>query len=267
MSVLQNAPLIEAIFELRWGRLIDGLGERQPFAFTDNDSDFFVGEFHRVMRERGFRVVERPNPPGFFIPHLVTHRFRREANTWPCYQIGLGIFTVNQINEGYDWLDFRQAIVQGIDALDHGHPDRLPGLPGYWVQLRYRDGFRLGASESPIDFLCKKMSMRFQVPDAFTVHEALHGTTLTPSRIAFEIEARDPESSVVIELQQGTFEGAPGFVMDTTVRSMIPRCPAFNPAGLLVWLDRAHSLQKHAFTTLIAPEFAASFDAGSEVIS
>ena len=25
-------------------------------------------------------------------------------------------------------------------ALDHGHPDRLPGGPGYWVQLRYRDG-------------------------------------------------------------------------------------------------------------------------------
>lgn len=263
MSVLQNAPLIEAIFELRWGRLIDGTGERQPFAFNDNDSDFFVGEFHRAMRERGFHVVERPNPPGLFIPHLVTHRFRREVDTWPCYQIGLGLFTANQINEGYDWPDFRQAIVDGLDALDHGHPDRLEGLPGYWVQLRYRDAFQLADSESASDFLCKKMTMHFQVPDAFVAHEALRGSTLRPSRIAFEIEAQDPESSVVVELQQGVFDGQAGFVMDTTVRSMIPRCPAFESTALLAWLDRAHRLQSHAFKTLIAPEFAASFDSDS----
>lgn len=265
MSVLQNAPLIEAIFELRWGRLLDETGGRQSFVFDDNDADFFVGEFHRAMREHGCSVVERPNPPGLLIPHLVTHRFRRAADTWPCYQIGLGLFTVNQINEGYDWPDFRQAIVDGLAALDHGHPDRLQGLPGYWVQLRYRDAFQLSPSESAIDFLCKKMTMHFQVPEAFTAHAAIRETSLTPSRLAFEIEAGEPESSLVVELQQGVFDGKAGFVMDTAVRSTIPHCPAFEPTALLAWLDQAHRLQSHAFKTLIAPEFAASFDTDSEV--
>ena len=103
MPQLSQAPLIEAIFEIRWGSPQPAKGGMVNWNFDDEDTSFFVGQFHGVAKARGYSTVERPNPTGLSIPHVVTHRFRPKPNVWPCYQIGLGIATVNQINDGYEW--------------------------------------------------------------------------------------------------------------------------------------------------------------------
>lgn len=259
MPSLPNAPLIETIFELRWGQPIESAGQPASFAFGEDDSEFFAGEFYRVARAEGFTTVERPNPPGLSFPHLVTHRFRRAPDTWPCYQIGLGLFTANQVNDGYAWSDFKTVILDGLRLLDRGHPHGLISLPPFWVELRYRDGFRLAPTETPVDFIANKLTMRVQPPPEFLSHKAIERTTLAPTRVSLEIGATNPRATIIVDLMKAQIQNDSGFVMDTIVRSMPPYCPPFEFGALNTWLDAAHDLQKHAFETLIAPEFAASF--------
>jgi uncharacterized protein (TIGR04255 family) len=257
MPSLPNAPLIETVFELRWGQPVESA--EQPASFNEDDSEVFTGEFRRGARDRGFTTVERPNPPGLSFPHLVTHRFRRAPDTWPCYQIGLGLFTANQVNDGYGWGGFKAVILDGLELLDKGHPHGLKSLPPFWVELRYRDGFRLAPTETPADFIANKLTMSVQPPSEFLAHQTIERATLAPTRVSFEIDATTPQSTIIVDLMKAQIQNDPGFVMDTIVRSMPPHCPPFELGALSTWLDAAHDLQKHAFETLIAPEFAASF--------
>lgn len=259
MPSLPNAPLIEAIFELRWGQPIESAEQPASFAFSDDDSEVFIGEFRRGARDKGFTTVERPNPPGLSFPHLVTHRFRRAPDTWPCYQIGLGLFTANQVNDGYDWSKFKSVILDGLALLDQGHPRGLMSLPPFWVELRYRDGFPLASTETPTDFIANKLTTSVQPPSEFLAYQTIEQATLAPTRVSFEIDMTAPPATIIVDLMKAQIHNKPGFVMDTIVRSTPPHCPPLEVGALSTWLGDAHDLQKHAFKTLIAPEFAASF--------
>ncbi len=121
MATLSEAPLIESIIEIRWGEHKIEPNKPVEFKFSAEDTDFFPGQFHSIANSYGFVFVERINkdvPP--FIPHVVRYRFRRTEGTWPCYQIGLGIFTVNQVNEGYNWGTFKKDILTGLEMLERG---------------------------------------------------------------------------------------------------------------------------------------------------
>ena len=264
MPSLPNAPLVEAIFELRWGEAATNPDQPTTWIFSEEDSEFFPGEFYRVAREAGFASIERPNPPGVSFPHMVSHRFRQAPGKWPCYQIGLGLFTANQIKDGYRWNDFKSVIRQGLTLLDRGHPRGLNGLPPFWVELRYRDAFRLGPRETPADFIANKLTVRVEPPSEFLAGRNLEQETLAPIRIGLEIHASAPPATVIIDLMQAQIQNEPGFVMDTIVRSIPPDCPPFALEDLDAWLEDAHRIQKHAFETLIAPEFAASFQNTAE---
>ena len=99
MSVLENAPLIEAIFELRWGELSPG-----NFSYTDEESSMLPLHISIAASKHGFDFIETQSNPPF--PFFVTHRFRKSENSWPCIQLGTGIFTVNQVNDNYNWEEF-----------------------------------------------------------------------------------------------------------------------------------------------------------------
>jgi uncharacterized protein (TIGR04255 family) len=169
MTILANAPLIEAIFEIRWGNFkIDPVSKGQELFFPRDEIDFFFGKFRTIAESIGYSYVERVLPEEApLIPHFVCFRFRKSPNTWPCYQIGLGVFTTNQVTDGYDWEKFKQDIINGIDYLDRGHPLGLEKLPFIRIELRYRDGLLFRPQESPIDFLNKNMELELKLPSEF----------------------------------------------------------------------------------------------------
>ncbi len=138
METLAKPPLIEAIFEFCWGQQMPAPGGTE-LEFKDEDTSFFTGQFRSVAAKAGYSICEAvPSPfPSAQVPHVPTYRFRKEENKWPCYQLGLGIFTANQVNDGYSWKTFREAISEGLRLLDKGHPLGLRKLPGLGVSLRY----------------------------------------------------------------------------------------------------------------------------------
>ena len=259
MTTLSEAPLIESIIEIRWGEHKLEPNKPVEFKFLAEDTDFFPGQFHGIANSKGFVFVEQINkdvPP--IIPHLVRYRFRRSEGQWPCYQIGLGIFTVNQVNEGYDWETFKKDILAGLQMLDKGHPVGLRRLPVIGIEMRYRDGFLFGGGETSTQFLKNKLKINFQPPE-----EVLESPNLAKKvenyNLSFKIALEKPKGLLIISLAEELINGQLGFIMDTIVRSADDLKPMFEMGSLEIWLEEAHNIQKHAFRTLINPAYANSF--------
>ena len=110
MSKIQNAPLLETILEIRWGEI-----SPNQFEFTKEEETLLPGLLASNAAQNGYPVQEliqsHPQP----LPHHVTLRLRKEDNTWPCLQSGLGVFTINQLDDGYDWDIFKKDINKGLE--------------------------------------------------------------------------------------------------------------------------------------------------------
>ncbi|MBZ0104656.1 MAG: TIGR04255 family protein [Sulfuricella denitrificans] len=265
MTTFASPPLIEAIFELRWGNPTISEGILRRVEFSKEDQQFFIGQFHGVAKSRGFSHVERINQSDAdspvsmaLFPHVVSYRFRRAQDTWPCYQIGLGVFTVNQVNEGYEWKQFKAAIIEGLGALDSGHPNKLSGLNPIGVELRYQDGFYFDPGESAIDFLRNKLNINFSTPKGI-LDLGKSGGQLEGNHLEFSLSLDKPQGVLISDTQQALINGRPGFVMNTIVRSTDEFTPPFEINSLESWLEDAHDIQRAAFDAVINEAYAKSF--------
>ncbi len=260
MTQLSDAPLIEAIVEMRWGKSKHSANGPTEFHFPPEDTEFFPGQFFNVAAKKGFIHVERINKEvPSAIPHIVRYRFRRKENTWPVYQIGLGLFVANQAKDGYDWDIFFEDIKQGLGILDEGHPVGLSKLPAIGIEMRYQDGFLLEDGETPSDFLTKKLNIGFTQPKKFIESPSFKGMAQCKN-ITFTIESVRPKGLIMVNVIESLINGKKGMVMDTMVRSTDDSKPNFDMESLSVWLEEAHNIQSHAFKTLINPAFARSFN-------
>lgn len=255
MGHLSQAPLIEAIFELRWGKTVTLPDGQAVFHFSDDEIGFFFGQFKSAANEKGFSIIERANP-GIqdSILHIVVHRFRRAANTWPCYQIGHGVFTANQINDGYDWTTFKRTILDGVDILKNGYIGNFEEMPVIGYELRYQDAYVYEPSETPLDFLKKRFNIALEISDDFRRHPGL-SEDITGPAIAFQLETTHPVGVLIFGLNEGLINGKPGIITNTTLRSLNNNCPK-DDESISLWLDKAHKLQKHAFEKFTKPAFA-----------
>lgn len=257
MATLEKAPLIEAWVQLRWGA-VELRPDKIAFNFPPEDTDYFLGQFRRAAEESGYCNVERINPEIFGVPHVITHRFRKAPATWPCYQVGLGTFLVNQINAGYSWNKFKPDVIDGLETLNRGHPLGLTGLSRFGIELLYQDGFTFAGDQSAMDFLKSNMAIEFDLPSAFMASDRLR-PEFSGVRLGFNLNTSAPPGQLLIELSEGTINGQPGLVMNTVVRSVHKDCPKWEIAEIDKWLEGAHDIQKHAFNTLINPAFARTF--------
>lgn len=258
MSQLSKAPLVEAIFELRWGST-EKTPEGQKVNFSPEETEYFVGQFHGIAKVEGYSVVERINTSfPVQLPHIVSHRFRRSPNTWPCFQIGLGLFAVNQINDGYSWNSFKTTIQKGLDLLNRGHPSGLGALPLIGVDLTYQDGMLFEAGESAAEFLKNKLNFGYEPPKDL-LSKVSEGGVAQGNVISFQIPINKPTGLLIVELQEAKINGSPGFAMSTRIRSLEEDAPKASVTDITAWLEEAHNVQKIAFEKLINPTFAKSF--------
>lgn len=256
METLTIAPLIEVIFELRWGEVLKSSANKAlEIHFTSHDKDLFPGKFHNLAESKGFTTFEEVNTGlPVAIPHTVTRRYRKSPNKWPCYQTGLGIFTVNQTNEGYKWGDFKQDALKGLEMLNKANSIDVDNFPAIGAELRYQDGFFLEEGETPHQFLKKKIALEFSTPSALLENEYL-GPIIKGNSIEFYLDIMRPIGVLIFSLKQALINGQEGFVMETIVRSADKNTPKFGVVSLGEWLEDAHNIQKHVFRTMIDPRY------------
>lgn len=155
-AFLVNAPLKEVLFELQWE--VDFLPEQR--IRYDDGFELAVLKFTQACYQDFKHVVQlKPEniPPAAYI-HRVTHRFFKNPGQHPLYQIGPGVFTVNDNNKNYRWAEFKPMITNGLSCLRQCYEkDLVPSK----VQLRYIDRVSpfIFGDDNKFDFLRKHLKV------------------------------------------------------------------------------------------------------------
>jgi len=241
MGILSNAPLIEAIFELRWG----GVGG----SFDFNQEKMNLDSFSKVARDAGYVIDETLNdsvPDN--VPRIPRKRLRKEIQKWPCLQVGMGIFTINVTNEFYrDWKEFQAEILFGLGLFHKAHA--VEDIRATQT-LRYIDGFQLKKAETVESFLKDKMALSVSLPQNFLLDVRNKEAPLN-SRIVIEQKIDKPSGLFVFDLMSGQINGDPSVIMHSVVQSTEQ-----NLVNLKDWLTDAHAVQKKSWEEIIKPKFS-----------
>lgn len=249
MPNIPNAPLIEAIFELRWGKL-----SNNSFQYS-NEETLFAGKVSSSAASLGYEYLEhltQPNQPPISLPHNVTHRFRRDKDHWPCFQVGLGIFTANQIDRGYEWEEFLRAIKTGLDIVTNADKNHLSNVRDtLQFVLRYQDGFETDGNKNTIGYLKDHFNMTIELPPTFLQESRIEvANSQINSRVI--LGTTEPVGNIEIGVINATIRNRPGILMETTVVSRATETvDSLTIESIAQWADQAHELQRHSFKELI----------------
>jgi uncharacterized protein (TIGR04255 family) len=250
MSKLNNPPLIEAIFELRWGEAAPG-----ELTYTQEERALFAGKVSASAASQGFARVETLDQGGapISLPMTVSHRFRKAENEWPCYQVGLGIFTANQVADGYSWLSFKEAIGAGVKICNQAEAGQLGSVKDTLkVTLRYQDAFFLGTKVTVKDYLNEHFNIEAGLPESFMENENLDAEKSSVN-IQFNTQINVPKGNISIKIANAVIGGRLGLLLETVVTSSAKDAidGELSEEALLDWAEKAHMLQKHSFSTLV----------------
>jgi len=242
-------PLIEVIFELHWGEAEPG-----RFSYSLEEQSLFAGQVSAAAAAKGFvfkEFLQHKNEPP--LPKRVTHRFRRGENQWPCIQVGLGVFTVNQIDKDYAWASFLEAVASGLKIFSEADRNKLSLLKdSLTVILRYQDAFFPPDRKGIEDYLEENFEVNVKFPDAFFKKNIVNRPVNSIS-LNFEAEVTRPKGKVTVAINNAIINNKPGLIMETVVESKVTTDMKGSTGidDFLSWAVEAHDLQRHAFRTLI----------------
>lgn len=154
--LLSNAPLKEVIFELHWE--LEFIPQQK--VYVDNGFEEAVMNFRNSsLQEFKYFQLLVPNViPITFLNNKVTHRFFREKDKHPVYQLGPGVFTVNDNNKNYSWDDFKKLILAGVNGLKASFNKELVISK---LELRYIDAVSCSIFDNlnKFDFLRENLNV------------------------------------------------------------------------------------------------------------
>lgn len=259
VTTLSQAPLIEVATQIRWGVAErNEKGELIRFVFSEAEEKEFPVVLQRVLAEAGFTEHDPFAPELDDVQFAVSHRFRRGPEQWPVYQSGLGVFAINQANEGYDWPTYKADVLAALSLLVKTLRGYYESTPFIGIELMYIDGFPLEDGQQPYDFLGKQLRVKIMPAKGFLSAPFISSKPLSAS-LSLELKISEPNGSLTLGLDYGELpNGHSGYVMDTRVRSLGSEVE-YSRDGIDRWLEAAHRVQQHAFQTLIQPAYMKSF--------
>lgn len=247
MGRLAKAPLQEVILEVRWEVEADPASGR----LLDKGFSMAAGRFH-VYVEKEFGHVDDRQPFYDMAPHAFMYQavrqYRPAPNAWPLFQLGPGVFTVNDTNKDYDWQGkFSPLVAKGLDHLEHAYEGPLPFST---VALRYIDAVNV-ADYGFVDwatFIPGHLNFGF-------MNEFNSG--MVPRDVSFQ-QLFDLGEDGQLHLNIGS--GKDGDGNDQLIwQTSIIRAGSFSKEELLQWAERAHAKSSEVFKSICKPHFYDSF--------
>lgn len=153
---LNNAPLKEVIFEIHWE--LDFIPQQEMY--IDNGFEEAVINFRSACQQefKEFQLLFPAALPFTLLNNKVTHRFYKAKGKHPLYQMGPGVFAVNDNNKNYSWEEFKKLILSGIICLKRSYSKELVISK---IELRYIDAVNcsvLGDTDK-FEFLRKNLQV------------------------------------------------------------------------------------------------------------
>lgn len=228
---LKYKPLVEAMFELRWG--LNG----PPGVGVDPYYQMLIGQLSAAIKSdypewEQLPIAEVPQALAPYAPH---YRFRVAHNQWPLVQLGPGLLTVND-TEGYEWETFFPRCVQVFEALFEIYPSARENLHIFEVTLRYIDADAL-MEEASLAFL-KKLHVSVDVPESLFLGGRIAGNNLGVG-LSLAYPTLQPKGLLQISFNQGRKSDQDAMIWETQVTSRGADAPC-DPAALKAWLQEAH---------------------------
>lgn len=248
MGRLAKAPLQEVIFEVRWEADVD------PASGVMQDKEFSMaaGRFH-VHVESEFPHVDNRQPFYDMAPHAFIYQairqYRPAEGQWPLYQLGPGVFTVNDTNKDYDWQGkFSPLIAKGLDRLEKAYEGTLPYSQ---AALRYIDAVKV----KDYDFIDWASFIPGHLNFGFT-NEFDHG--MVPSDVSFQQLFTLGDGS---QLHLNISSGKDGQGNDQMIwQTSVIKSGSFTKEELLQWAESAHAKSSEVFSRICKKHFHDSFN-------
>lgn len=250
---LKNKPLVEAILEIRWK-----LRGNPPAPQIDPHYKLLLGRlFDRMVGDYpDHEQLPTANIPDEMAGHVVQHRFRVAANSWPLVQVGPGIFSVNSTAD-YKWDDFRPRVLSAIEKLYDAHP-KIGDLQISNIILRYIDAVDFDyRSNDSFEFLKDKLKLNISLPSNLFENTEVESK---PSGFTWQCSFKcdNPRGMINVRFATGRKKDMPAIVWDTTVESAGDDLPEM-PKDFESWLDAAHDITDDWFFKMIEGELERRF--------
>jgi uncharacterized protein (TIGR04255 family) len=254
-KVLNNKPLVEAIFDMRWKLQIRDDGAR-----IDPNYKLLVGVLYEKIKKDYPFHEELPTAslPDEISANIIQHRFRKAKDEWPLIQIGPGVLTIND-TVNYVWEDFQKRIINLVSTfLDVYKIWAEPTV--YQLILRYRDAIEFDFSKEDIyDFLKQKMKMDIGIYKRLFEDGEVEMQPIGFDA-SFSFKSTKPPGEATLRFTKGKKkDGSEGLVWDTIV---VLRKELTNQksAELFAWVEDAHNLTDKWFFMIIEGELEKRFE-------
>lgn len=238
---LPKAPLKEVLFEIHWE--LEYISE-EKISF-DKGFEQAVLKFTNACQQdfKEVTILKPENIPSTAYVNRVTHRFFKTKGQHPLYQLGPGVFTVNDNNKNYVWKDFFDMVKNGISCLNSSYEKEL--IPSR-VQLRYIDRVspNIFGSSNTFDFLREHLKVN---AETFSfIDRKLTNIQITNS---FTI---DDESSLNLFFSTGVDKETTEDVIEW--HTFVSNKKRLTWEELNDWVEKAHDICSQTFKKMVSDE-------------
>ncbi|MBL4702413.1 TIGR04255 family protein [bacterium AH-315-I18] len=249
---LENKPLVEAIFEIRWKLKTKGqfqLDTHFQLLLARISNELLESDYSKYME------LETAQIPSGIIGQVVQHQFQNDSDKWPLIQIGPGILTINDTKK-YHWEDFCKRVVVAVDMLYKAHPNTKE-LEIESLMLRYVDAVEYDpVNEDAYEFLADKLKVSIKLPEALFEDGRVNKKPEFYKSEQF-FSSNKPHGVVRLGLATGLIKENPAIIWETGLRST-DKLPDM-PGDFKEWLNQAHDLVNDWFFKMINGELEGKF--------
>ena len=254
---LKNAPLLEAMIELKW-KLTTPAHGNIPGAKIDPDYSLALGRLsEKLSSDYPFHEpLPTASMPIEMANYIVQHRFRRGKDQWPLVQLGPGILTLNE-TEQYDWPDFEKRVKHVVEVFfnSYPHPKKISISE---LTLRYIDGVLLNyQKDNALNFLKDKMKIDVKVPENLFNDTGVKNFPLGYD-IRFIYPYSEKQSFASVRFVLGKKHNKDALIWETVVSTQ-NRKEIQNQDAILSWIERSHTLTHNWFEKICEGELMESF--------
>lgn len=236
-KIFSKAPLTEVIFEIKF---------KNP---NIKNYEILTGELNSKLKKKYpyFEPLKPQEIPSFLLPHVVHHRFRKNNNEYPLYQIGPGIVTFNSNGINYangGWPVFKKTLMEFISVYKEVLTDELFVPENIEkITLRYIDKIEDDRMYPDTKkYFCEnlKLSIEPEFVNNTDYKDGLQDVSLFQTYML-----NDGFSKLLFNIRTIT-EGSRKLLLDSSVVTKNPP----NIDLLKPWLDFAHKKLKELFLGL-----------------
>ncbi len=241
MSKLPNAPLLEVIFELNWP--INTREDQEKF-------QFLLGDIYSKLKSEYPNRQNLVHPTTIDIPldiliNKPMYRFTK-SDSYPLYQIGPGLLSVNTIDASYFWTDFEKEIIRITKVLSDSYDFEENSILN--LGLKYIDFFEFDFNNNALDFLNEYLHLDIQ--------HNLKPNNSNPLFFTFAVGYPCNVGLFNTIINRGGVNNKDGFIIETNVTKQIASSEL---GSLSKWLEQSHDYLSDKFKIMTEGKMYESF--------